>query len=165
MRANSCGFTLIELMIVLAIIGALMASALPDYRNYLAKAKYTEVVMATAPIKMAIAVCAQTGDCINDFDRFGSTSGSGTPDIVIQGQSGDFTIPAPRFRGKILSTMTQISPRDSNVLIVTLIPSTGASGGITPSDTLFLRAALQPDKSVSFSLGGGCKIHSGGSLC
>jgi type IV pilus assembly protein PilA len=51
------GFTLIELMIVVAIIGILAAVALPAYQQYTKKAKFTEVVLATAGHKVAIEVC------------------------------------------------------------------------------------------------------------
>ena len=54
---KQAGFTLIELMIVVAIIGILAAIAVPQYQNYTNKAKFTEVVNATAPMKGAVELC------------------------------------------------------------------------------------------------------------
>ena len=54
------GFTLIELMIVIAIIAILASLALPAYQTYAKKAKFSEVVMATTAVKSAIDICFQT---------------------------------------------------------------------------------------------------------
>lgn len=61
MNKQQHGFTLIELMIVVAIIGILAAVALPAYQTYTQRAAFSEVVLATTPYKSAYEVARQTG--------------------------------------------------------------------------------------------------------
>lgn len=56
------GFTLIELMIVVAIIGILAAIAIPQYQDYTAKAKVAEAGSVISSIKTAVAVAIQDGN-------------------------------------------------------------------------------------------------------
>jgi len=59
-KQNQKGLTLIELMIVIAIIGILAAIALPAYQTYSNKAKFSEVVTATTGVRSAVDLCFQT---------------------------------------------------------------------------------------------------------
>ena len=61
-RTVQKGFTLIELMIVIAIIGILAAIALPQYTQYTKKAKFAEIVNLSAGYKTDVALCAQNNN-------------------------------------------------------------------------------------------------------
>lgn len=62
MKRIQKGFTLIELMIVVAIIGILAAVALPAYQDYTVKARVSEGILATSQCRTAIAEVYQTGN-------------------------------------------------------------------------------------------------------
>lgn len=105
------GFTLIELMIVVAIIGILSSIAIPAYQNYFSRTRFSEVILATSSPKIAIEICAQTyittnfkTDCIdgknginnvtNPSDHVGSVNisgGSNNNKVLITATSRDMT--------------------------------------------------------------------------
>ena len=160
MKALQKGFTLIELMIVVAIIGILAAVALPAYNNYTNKARYSEVVMSTSPIKTALAECAQTGDCLNAAGTFwGSTATAGS--------IGSVSMPLPTVPGKVRpdSGGFAFTGGGAATLVLTVTPI--AIGGIAAVDTLIMNFVLESDKSITptISATSGCRTKSGGAIC
>ncbi len=83
MKKVQKGFTLIELMIVVAIIGILAAVALPAYQNYSNRAAFSELVLAVTPLKTAVELAIQTRapTAITDIDQ----ANRGVPATVLVG--------------------------------------------------------------------------------
>lgn len=85
MKINS-GFTLIELMIVIAIIGILAGIAIPQYGNYSKRAKFSEVIVHTADRKSAVNLCAQETNSLASCSGDNAVgSYPGIPDDVTTG--------------------------------------------------------------------------------
>lgn len=70
---RSFGFTLIELMIAVAIIALLAAIAIPQYQNYIIKSQLTRVLAETSSLRTSLEICENDGNidgaCVTDSIR------------------------------------------------------------------------------------------------
>jgi type IV pilus assembly protein PilA len=80
-KKAQAGFTLIELMIVVAIIGILAAVAIPAYQDYVVKAKFSEVESVANAYKTAVAACIQENGSATECGNgaAGAVSTNGVP--------------------------------------------------------------------------------------
>ena len=117
MKQVQKGFTLIELMIVVAIIGILAAVALPAYQDYTVRAKISEVILAMSACRTSITEVYQTGGTPPSANSWGCESGVASK--YVAGLTTDTN-------GKVTAQVTGINTT-VNGLFVTLVPMASAA--------------------------------------
>lgn len=165
------GFTLIELMIVVAIIGILAAVAIPAYSNYTNKAKFSEVVLATSAAKTAIDVCGQDMTCVlSGAIELDVANLAGVPTIPCVGAAGGLAGSGSDNNGGACSTL----PANAKVLsleytaggVIKATADAGQFGGSAGvADSTYVLTPTAAGGTVTWVASGSCKTRAGGAIC
>ena len=109
------GFTLMELMITVAVLGVIIAIAVPSYLDYTKRARFSEIVKATAPYKSSVSECIQNIGFTNLANCDAGTYGIPTSITSPAGHVATLTV----VDGVVTATATATDGLNSETYILT----------------------------------------------
>ena len=138
MKKIQQGFTLIELMIVVAIIGILAAVALPAYQDYTARARVSEVILAASSCRTTITEASQTG--LNTAPT-GNTFGCGEN---ATGPVSQYVATLTTSAAGVITVTARNIPQLGGSTALTLTPFTDAGATVPATAASFTRGTEAP---------------------
>ncbi len=125
------GFSMMELMAVVSIIGILAAGGIPSYQHFMKKARYSELIKAAMPFKTGVEICYQSSGDLNECD------------------SGKMHVPPAIESGKLAGLVDTVSVSNGKI---TVTPK--KQNGLNKKDTFELIPTIK-HQHITWQRGGG----------
>ena len=151
MKQAQKGFTLIELMIVVAIIGILAAVAIPAYSTYTKKAKFTEVVQATQAVKTALEVCGS-----DQSDLSVCTQGSNGVPADLDSGAATTAVVGKYVKSVNVTNGATVGAGSTGIITATAVGTSGTATQGLSGETYILTGTFSTSTGVTWVATGTC---------
>jgi len=148
MKKAQQGFTLIELMIVVAIIGILAAVAIPAYQDYTVKAKIQEATSLASPAMTALGVACSEGNLFPSGASITNTAAGIAATIT-------------SISGKYTTSVEVASTSDTSATVTIVIGGTvGLGSAVASGESIIYTGTCDPAKGMTWSVAGSAAFPS-----
>ena len=122
-RRAAGGFTLVEVMIVVAIIGILASVAIPSYQNYSLRAKVSEAILALSACRTTVSEVYQSADTAPGANSWGCENASATSKYVES--------LATSVNGMVSVTLQNLGPLNGKIITMTPLSNSSTAADAT----------------------------------